>query len=198
MTDDTILLLIITAVLAIATLVMYFGIKRSMRKAEEARLKRERALEQLKAEREASWKRMAGQTYYKSTPPTTTAVDNKSSSSKTYYAPQSSSSTDSDDLITAIILNQALNSNSGVVSARVDYTDNSVTVTEEPVQSYPKSSWDSIGSSSSSSSSSDDVGSSSSWSKSSSSWSSSSSDIGSSSSWDSSSSSDSGSSSSWD
>lgn len=196
MTDDTILLLIITAVLAIATLVMYFGIKRSMRKAEEARLKRERAIEQLKAEREASWKRMAGQTYYKSTP-TATKADSKASSSKTYYAPQSSSSTDSDDLITAIILNQALNSNSGVVSARVDYTDNSVTVTEEPVQSYPKSSWDSIGSSSSSSSSSDDVGSSSSWSKSSSSWSSSS-DVGSSSSWDSSSSSDSGSSSSWD
>lgn len=190
MTDDTILLLIITAILAIATLVMYFGIKRSVRKAEEARLKRERALEQLKAEREASWKRMAGQTYYKSTP-TATKADSKGSSSKTYYAPQSSSSTDSDDLITAIILNQTLNSNSGVVSARVDYVDNSVTVTEEPVQSYPKSSWDSIGSSSSSSSS-DDVGSSSSWSKSSSS------DIGSSSSWDSSSSSDSGSSSSWD
>lgn len=197
MTDDTILLLIITAILGIATLVMYFGIKRSMRKAEEARAKRERALAQLKAEREASWKRMAGQTYYKATPAATKA-DNKVSSSKTYYAPQSSSSTDSDDLITAIILNQTLNSTSGVVSARVDYTDNSVTVTEEPVQSYPKSSWDSIGSSSSSSSSSDDVGSSSSWSKSSSSWSSSSSDIGSSSSWDSSSSSDSGSSSSWD
>ena len=193
MTDDTILLIIITAILAIATLVMYFGIKRSMRKAEEARLKRERAIEQLKAEREASWKRMAGQTYYKSTP-TATKADSKASSSKTYYAPQSSSSTDSDDLITAIILNQALNSNSGVVSPRVDYTDNSVTVTEEPVQSYSKSSWDSIGSSSSSS---DDVGSSSSWSKSSSSWSSSS-DVGSSSSWDSSSSSDSGSSSSWD
>ena len=196
MTDDTILLLIITAILAIATLVMYFGIKRSMRKAEEARLKRERALEQLKAEREASWKRMAEQTYYKSTP-TATKADSKGSSSKTYYAPQSSSSTDSDDLITAIILNQTLNSNSGVVSARVDYVDNSVTATEEPVQSYPKSSWDSIGSSSSSSSG-DDVGSSSSWSKSSSSWSSSSSDIGSSSSWDSSSGSDSGSSSSWD
>ncbi len=197
MTDNTILLLIITAILAIATLVMYFGIKRSMRKAEEARLKRERALEQLKAEREASRKRMAGLTYYKSTP-TATKADSKGSSSKTYYAPQSSSSTDSDDLITAIILNQTLNSNSGVVGARVDYVDNSVTVTEEPVQSYPKSSWDSIGSSSSSSSSGDDVGSSSTWSKSSSSWSSSSSDIGSSSSWDSSSSSDSGSSSSWD
>lgn len=197
MTNDTILLLIITAILAIATLVMYFGIKRSIRKAEEARLKRERALEQLKAEREASWKRMAGQTHYKSTP-TSTKADTKVTSSKTYYAPQSSSPTDSDDLITAIILNQTLNSNSGVVSARVDYDDNSVTVTEEPVQSYPKSSWDSIGSSSSSSSSGDDVGSSSTWSKSSSSWSSSSSDIGSSSSWDSSSSSDSGSSSSWD
>jgi len=166
MTDDTILLLIITAILAIATLVMYFGIKRSMRKAEEARLKRERALEQLKAEREASWKRMAGQTYYKSTP-TATKADSKTSSSKTYYAPQSSSSTDSDDLITAIILNQALNSNSGVVSARVDYTD-----------SYTRVEVDDSPSKSSSWSSSSDIGSSSSWD------SSSSSDSGSSSSWD--------------
>lgn len=103
-----------------------------------------------------------------------------------------------DDLVTQTILYNALTSANDTFGANVTYDSNDrPTITEEPVQSYPKSSWDSIGSSSSSSD--DDVGKSSSWSSSrsddspssSSSWSSS----DSSSSW---SSSDSGSSSSWD
>jgi len=151
-------------ILLAAPIVIY---KKHAREQAERNKRREQALQQLKQARADSWAAVRRRA--------------KEEPTATSYTTQPS-----DDFLTNIVLNAALNSNSGTVSASVDYDNNTVSVREE---SAPRSSWDSIGEDTSSKTSSS-YSSSSSWS------SSSSSDIRSSSSWDSSSSSDS--SSSWD
>lgn len=139
--------------------------------------RRERALAQLKEEREASWRRLRERSgVVKQTQVArNNSVGIQSSGNATYNV---TPTTDSGfDLATMIILNSTLNSDSGTVSANVNYDTGSMTVRDEQVRS--SSSW---------SSDDDSPSKSSSWS--------SSSDSGSS--WDSSSSSDTGSSSSWD
>jgi hypothetical protein len=176
MTDNEILILV-AAILLAGTAIAYFGIKRSFKRAKEERERREIALRTLLAEREASWRRMRESAVANSaiTPkPVQSRVVNTvvpgNNTNTTVY----STRTDDEDIVTSIVLNSVLNSNSGTVSASVDYDNNTVSVREE---SAPRSSWDSIREDTSSKTSSS-YSSSSSWS------SSSSSDIGSSSSWD--------------
>ena len=146
------------------------------RQTEMKKQQRERALAQLKEEREESWRRLrqrAGigkQTQVVGN----NSVGIQSGGNATYNV---TPATDSGfDLATMILLNSTLNSRSGAVTASVDYDTNTMTVKEEPVRSSSSwssdddspsksSSWSSSGNSGSSwdSSSSSDVGSSSSW-----------------------------------
>lgn len=164
------------SMIATVPFLILFALHKYRKNKIEQAQRREKALAQLREEREASWRRLRERS---ATPMQTQVVSNNSvgvQSAGTATYNSTSASSGGFDLATMILLNEALNSRTGSVQASVDYDTNSMTVTEEPAKSTTSwssdddspsksSGWSSSSDSSSSwdSSSSNDVGSSSSW-----------------------------------